>query len=80
MTLVYVRLELTPFVITNWLSSQVFKLNLTTGQIEWIFTDVRDPAAVICYADQYVLLAADCSSDINVLDINTGKKCYMMGF
>ena len=56
------------------------KLSLTTGQIEWTSADVRDPAALVCYADQYVLLAADCSSDINVLDINTGKKCYMMGF
>ena len=66
-------------IITNWWSDKVYKLSLTTGQIEWTSTDVRYPRAVVCYADQYVLVAADYSSDIIVLDINTGKKCYMMG-
>ena len=41
---------------------------------------MRYTAAVICYADQYVLVAATIGSDIKVLDINTGKKCNMMGF
>ena len=67
-------------IITDLLSDKVDKLSLTTGQIEWTSTDVRYTAAVICYADQYVLVAATISSDIKVLDITTGKKCNMMGF
>ena len=67
-------------IITDRWSNKVYKLSLTTGQIEWTSTDVRDPAAVVCYADQYVLVAADYSSDIIVLGINTGKKCFMTGF
>ena len=67
-------------IITDYWRDKVYKLSLTTGQIEWTSTDVRYPAAVVCYADQYVLVAAMYGSTITVLDINTGKKCNMMGF
>ena len=60
-------------IITNWWSDKVYKLSLTTGQIEWTSTDVIYLAAVVCYADQYVLVAILYASTINVLDINTGK-------
>ena len=67
-------------IITYYLEDKVYKLSLTTGQIEWTSTDVRSPAAVVCYAYQYVLVAANYSSAITLLDINTGKKCFMMVF
>ena len=60
-------------VITNYWANEVYKFSLTTGQRYWTSTAMRSPAAVVCYADQYVLVAILYASTINVLDINTGK-------
>ena len=60
-------------IITSEHSDRVYKLSLTTGQIEWTSTDMGRSAAVVCYADQYVLVAAINSSVIIVLDMNTGR-------
>jgi len=59
-------------IITSWWASKVFKLNLTTEEIEWTSTHVRDLKAVVRYAKRYVLVAAFSGTSISVLGINTG--------
>jgi len=59
-------------IITDCWTSKVYKLDLTTEEIEWTSTHVEAPTAVVRYAKRYVLVADYSGTSISVLDINTG--------
>jgi len=60
-------------VVSDWGSSQVFKLDLTTEKVIWTCKDVSEPEGVTCYRSKYILVT-NCSSKttIWILDVETG--------
>jgi len=60
-------------VVSDYGSSQVFKLDLTTEKVIWTWKDVSRPQGVTCYRSKYILVT-NCSSKttIWILDVETG--------
>jgi len=60
-------------VVSDYTSSQVFKLDLTTGKVMWTCKDVPKPRGVTCYRSRYILVTNLSSKPtIWVLDVKTG--------
>ncbi|XP_067940950.1 uncharacterized protein [Watersipora subatra] len=60
-------------VVSDFGSSRVFCINVTTGQTLWTSRSVRLPEGVTCYGDEYVLVAGQGNTKIKVLDAGTGE-------
>jgi len=60
-------------VVSDYGSSQVFKLDLTTEKVIWTCKDVSLPEGVTCYRSKHILVT-NCSSKttIWILDVETG--------
>ena len=59
-------------VVSDYSSSQVFKVNITTGEVMWTCRDVPRPQGVTCYRQKYILAASEGSSIIKILKAGTG--------
>jgi len=60
-------------VVSDWGSSQVFKLDLTTKKVIWTCKDVPGPEGVTCYRSKYILLTNYSSkTTIRILYVETG--------
>jgi len=60
-------------VVSDYGSSQVFKLDLTTEKVIWTCKDVRLPEGVTCYRSKYILVTNSSSkTTIWILDVETG--------
>jgi len=60
-------------VVSDYDSSQVFKLNLTTEKVIWTCKDVSQPEGVTCYRSKYILVTNRSSqTTIWILDEETG--------
>lgn len=60
-------------ILSNNLSSSVYKVSISKGQIEWEST-VGLPLSVACYKDKYCVVNSEGSfNSITILDINTGE-------
>jgi len=60
-------------VVSDYTSSQVFKLDLTTKKVIWTYKGVSNPRGVTCYRSRYILVANLSSKPtIWVLDVKTG--------
>ena len=44
-------------VVSDYDTSQVFRFNITTGDVMWTCKDVSGPLSVTCYGRRYVLVA-----------------------
>ena len=62
-------------ILTNYNQSKVFKLNLTSGEVEWTCTDIPNPEGVVCYGRDYVIVYSYTGPEgIWILNQKTGKK------
>jgi len=60
-------------VVSEYGSSQVFKLDLTTEKVIWTCKDVSQPLGVTCYKSKYILVTNFSSkTTIWILDVETG--------
>jgi len=60
-------------VVSDYGSSQVFKLDLTTEKVIWTWKDVFRPQGVTCYRSKYILVTNPSSkTTIWILDVETG--------
>jgi len=60
-------------VVSDYGSSQVFKLDLTTEKVIWTCKDVSQPQGVTCYRSKYILVTNQSSkTTIWILDVETG--------
>ena len=59
-------------------SSKVFRVNITTGHVMWICSDIVNPQGITCFSRRYALVASYNCNRVMVLDINTGK--YLQHF
>jgi len=60
-------------VVSDYISSQVFKLDLTTEKVIWTCEDVTKPEGVTCYRSKYILVTNYSSkTTIWILDVKTG--------
>jgi len=60
-------------VVSDYNSSQVFKLDLTTEKVIWTCKDVNNPQGVTCYRSKYILVTNRSSkTTIWILDVKTG--------
>jgi len=60
-------------VVSDYGSSQVFKLDLTTEKVIWTCKDVSQPEGVTCYKSKYILVTNYSSkTTIWILDVETG--------
>jgi len=60
-------------VVSDYNSSQVFKLDLTTEKVVWTCKDVTKPEGVSCYRSKYILVTNQSSrTTIWILDVKTG--------
>jgi len=60
-------------VVSDYNSSQVFKLDLTTEKVIWTCKDVTRPEGVTCYRSKYILVTNQSSkTTIWILDVKTG--------
>jgi len=60
-------------VVSDYSSSQVFKLYLTTEKVIWTRKDVSGPTGVTCYRSKYILVTKRSSkTTIWILDVETG--------
>jgi len=60
-------------VVSEFGSSQVFKLDLTTEEVIWTCKDVSQPEGVTCYRSKYILVTNYSSqTTIWILDVETG--------
>ena len=64
-------------VVSDRLSSLVFRFNITTGDVMWTCKDVRGPQGVTCYGGRYVLVASYDNKTVNILDMKTGDENIM---
>jgi len=60
-------------VVSDYYSSQVFKLDLTTEKVIWTYKDVTNPQGVTCYRSKYILVTnLNSKTTIWILDVKTG--------
>jgi len=60
-------------VVSDYNSSQVFKLDLTTEKVIWTCKDVTHPEGMTCYRSKYILVTNQSSrTTIWILDVETG--------
>ena len=57
-------------IVTDCVSSQVFKVNISTEETVWTCNDVAKPKAVAIYGKDYVCVGS--KGKISFLNINTG--------
>ena len=57
-------------IVTNYNTSQVFKVDISTGETVWTCNDVAVPLAVATYGKDYVCVGS--KGKISFLNINTG--------
>ena len=62
-------------ILSDYGANSVSRININSGEVMWTSNNVQQPAGVVCYANSYVLVTKQNSSDtrIWILDINTGK-------
>ena len=62
-------------IFTNYHQSNVFKLNLTSGEVEWTCTEIPRPEGVACYGRDYVIVHNYTGPErIWILNQKTGKS------
>ena len=61
-------------VVSDYGTSQVFRFNITTGDVMWTYKDVSRPLGVTCYGRRYVLVASYNNKTVKILDIKTGES------
>ena len=61
-------------VVSDYGTSQVFRFNITTGDVMWTYKDVSEPLGVTCYGRRYVLVASYDNKTVKILDIKTGES------
>ncbi|XP_067939045.1 uncharacterized protein [Watersipora subatra] len=60
-------------VVSDWSSSQVCLIDISQSQLLWTCKGVPKPLGVACYGERYILVAADKSSTVRILDSSTGE-------
>jgi outer membrane protein assembly factor BamB len=61
-------------ILSDYHTSKVRKISITTGDVIWTSSDVTQPLEVTCYNNQYVLVASvGETTKISILDISTGE-------
>ncbi|XP_067940938.1 uncharacterized protein [Watersipora subatra] len=60
-------------VVSDHNSSQVCLIDISQGQLLWTCKNVPRPLGVACYTERYVLVAAESSSTLRILDSLTGE-------
>ena len=61
-------------VVSDRDTYQVFRFNITTGDVMWTYEDVSQPLGVTCYGRRYVLVANCNNQTVKILDIKTGES------
>ena len=67
-------------ICTSYKQSKVFKLNLTSEEVEWTCTEVPTPEGVVCYGRDYVIVYSYTGPKwIWILNQKTGKNVEANG-
>ena len=59
-------------VVSDYCSSQVFRVDITAGQVMWTCSNVPKPGGVTSYRQMYILVASGDNNAIKILDVLTG--------
>ena len=58
-------------IVTDYESSKVFRVNISTSELLWTSTAVANPQSVTCYGEDYLLVGS--SEKLSLLDVSTGE-------
>ena len=58
-------------IVTDWKSSKVFRVNISTSELLWTSTAVTKPESVTCYGEDYLIVGS--SKKLSLLDAGTGE-------
>ena len=61
-------------IVSTMVSSQISKINITTGEAVWTSNDIVNPQAVAIYGKNYVCVGSE--RKISFLNVNTGLIFY----
>ena len=67
-------------VVSDRLSSLVFRFNITTGDVMWTYKDVSGPLGVTCYGRRYVLVAINGCNIVKMLNLETGQRFKLIPY
>ena len=61
-------------IVSDYNSCKVFSVNLTTGAVLWINSDISGPQGIVSYGSEHVLVIKQSqTTNIRIININTGK-------
>ena len=61
-------------IVSDYETSKVFAVNLTTGAVLWTNSDISKPQGIVSYGSEHVLVTKQSeSTNIWILNVNTGK-------
>ena len=60
-------------VVISEFSSQIYKVNIATGNVVWTCREAIRPMGVTCYDQKYILAASENTNTLHILDVKTGK-------
>ena len=58
-------------IVTDWESSKVFRVNISTSELLWTSTAVTNPLSVTCYGEDYLIVGS--SKKLSLLNAGTGE-------
>ena len=58
-------------IVSDYNASKVFKVSIATGEVKWT-NSVTNPQGVTCYGQKSVMVVRSNSSDIKILNTDTG--------
>ena len=61
-------------IVSDWESSQVFAVNLTTGAVLWTNSDISRPQGMVSYGSEHVLVTKlGFQTQLSILNVHTGQ-------
>ena len=70
-------------VIAHKQSNKVFRVKLSTGEVEWTSNAVKQPVGVCQYSDKYILVTTHDTihqAKVWILDSKSGEQTEGVGF
>ena len=63
-------------IVTDFVSSKVFRVNISTSEVLWTSESVTSPRGVTSYGEDYVFVWCYKSQHISILNAITGRLLY----
>lgn len=67
-------------IVSDYGSSQVFRIDILSGQVMWTSRTVPKPLGVVCYQKKYAYISSEQGGEIWILCIKTGQSPLSANF